>query len=226
MLLFPIGTTSAASDAGTIEGVSYNFFEPNLRCKSAPAFSILSTKFEQQTSLVRKKAEPYLIINYEYENIFSREYRQIEHFLYSSADGGNTPFYVVDFTNLITPTSITESSGDWIAAISNTRLFSTLEKQKAHNVFITNGTSWKEGSVIALTANTSITIDVDTNNFGNLAIADIAGAIIAPMYEVYAAENILSNFNTTSFIEETISTAGDGGWMYSGTIGFMSKYKV
>jgi hypothetical protein len=227
MLLFPIGTVAAASNAGTINSVSYNFFEPNLRCKSSPVFSVLSTKFEQQTSLVRKKAEPYLVISYDYENIFAREYLQIEHFVYTSADGGNASFYVVDFSKGITPSSVTDSGGDWVIAITNTRLFSILEKQKAHKVFITDGSSWKEGDVIALTNNTSITADVDTNNYGALSVANANSyGMIFPMYECYTTENVLNNFNTTTFVDETINTVNDGGWMYSGTIGFMSKYKV
>lgn len=225
MDIFPVGTVAASVDTGTIDSVSYSMFEPNLRCKSSPIFSVLTTKFDQQTMLTRKKAEPYQVIQYEYENIYDSEYRQIEHFVYSSAEGGNAPFHVVDFSAGIKPTSVTASLGDWIVAINNTRLYSTAVNKKSCRAFLWTGSSFKEGDVNNLVANTSITVDIDTLNYGSLTATDANSyAWLYPIYECYLAESPLSSFNTTFFIDD--SDVNARGWMRSGTVSFMSKYKV
>lgn len=226
MNIYPIGTISAASSQGTIDSVTYNMFEPNLRCSSTEKHNILVTRFEQQTLLTRKKAEPMLLITYEYDNILDREFKQIEHFIYSM-DDGLTSFFVIDFSKGQTPSAIS-ASGDWTVSIDNTRLYSATTNYKANRAVLWNGRNFKEGQITTVNANTSVVVDVDTNNYGALSLADAqSGAILYPLYQVYASANALSNFKTTIHVPiSKINIGSIGGWMRSGSISFVSKYKV
>jgi hypothetical protein len=152
--------------------------------------------------------------------------RQIQHFV-DDHDDALTSFYFVDLSNGITPTSVTNSSGNWLVAIDNTRLYSTVSNEKADKAFLWNGNSWKEGDIDTITTNTSIVVDVDTNNYGNLSLVNAnLDAIVYPMYQVYFSQNVLSNFKTGPYIDENITTSKDGGYMYSGIVHFIGKYKV
>lgn len=226
MKIFPLGEISAASSSGTIDSISYSLFEPNSGCFSIPVYSTLSTRFEQQSVLTRKKASPFISVSYSYDGIFSREYRQLDHFVYS-IDDALTSFYVIAFDRGITPSSITDSSSDWVCAIDNTRYFSTVTNKKAFKAVVWDGRNWKEGSVTALVANTSITLDVDTNNYGALSLADAQDSgIVYPLYEVYLSDNAMNNFKTVNYIHETINTSKDGGHTWSGNIDMIGKYYV
>lgn len=227
MDLFPIGSLSANSDTGTIDSITYSFFEPNNGCISNRVYNTLVTQFYDQTMLARKKALPHLTLQYTYDNIWDREFRQIEHFIDEMEDALN-PFWVIDLSKGSTPTSVTDSGGDWVVAITNTQLYSTTANMKAHRAFVYNGVSWKEGPVTSINTNTNITIDVDTSDYGNLALATAnLDSIVYPMYEVYVPPNILQNFRLGPFIDEDRgSTSVDGGFMRSGTVSFISKYKV
>lgn len=226
MNIFPIGLIASASDSGTIDGISYNYFEPNAGCDSNYQFDVLSSMFQNKIMLTRKKSEKVLSIEYRYVNIFDREFRQIEHFL-DEVDESLTSFFVVDFSKGQTPSSITNSSGNWVVAIDNTRLFSAITNQKAARAFIKYGNSWKEGPVELVSTNTYITVDVDTSNYGNLSLTNAnLYATLYPMYEVYAMQNSSQNLKTTVLLPESISIAQPGGWMRSGNVTFVSKYKV
>jgi len=225
MKIFPIGTVSTGSSSGTINGLSYTFFEPNKRCKSTPTYNNLITKFQNQTMLVAKKAEPFLTITYEYENIYTREYRQIEHFIHDNGEG-LVSCYMVDFSKGIASTSVA-SLGDWYVSIGNTKDFSATVNMKGNRAFITNGISWKEGQVTSLTLNASIVVDIDTYGYGSLTASNAESkGYIFPMYEVYINQGSINTFETTSYIQETINNSSDGGWMYTGNITAVSKYRI
>ena len=222
MELFPIGTLGAAS-TGTIDSVTYSFFEPNTGCTSNPVYTTLVTRSKNQTMLSRKKAEPSLTLNYQYQGIFTREFRQIEHFV-DSKDDALTSFYTVDFSRPQTPSVIATDGGDWKCSITNTRYYSTIDNQKAYWVFVWNGSNFKLGNVTALVTNTSVTLDLD---YGDLSLANAqANGKIYPVYQVYFADNALSSFKTEDYIDENINLTEDGGFTYSGDISFVSKYKV
>jgi len=226
MLLFPIGTISASNDSGTMDSIGYNFFEPNAGCNDNYQFDILTSMFQNKIMLTRKRSEKTLAVEYRYDNIFDREYRQIEHFL-ENIDESLTSFWVVDFNKGETPSSVTDSSGDWVVAISNTRLYSIITNQKAYRAFLKYGNSWKEGVVNSISTNTSITVDVDANNYGNLSLVNAnLHATLYPMYEMYAMQNSVSNLKTTVYVPAMLNINQVGGWMRSGNISFVSKYKV
>jgi hypothetical protein len=226
MNIFPIGLVAAASDQGTLNSISYDMFEPNDGCNSTYQFDILTTMFQNKMMLTRKKSERVLTVEYRYNNILEREYRQIEHFL-SEMDESLTSFWLVDFSQGQTPTGIVESASDWIVSLDSTIRYSTTTNYKANRAFIKYGSSWKEGSVVGISTNTSVTVDVDTSNYGNLSITNAnLYAMIYPMYEVYAMQNSLSNLKTTVYVSKDISLNQNGGWMRSGNISFVGKYKV
>lgn len=229
MDLYPIGALSGGSGTGAIDSVNYSFFEPNRRVHSSPTHTTLVTRFQSQTLLARKKADPFLTITYEYAYIFNSEYMQIEHFIHSQDDATN-PFMVVDLSKGEVPTAINTAS-TWIASIPNTRLYSATTNMKANYVFFWNAgiAAWKLGTVTAVTANTSVTCDVDTNNFG--AMTDAQGAVVTgnnkvfiyPVYECYFNPNSLDSFKV---VHHWPNTESERGFMRSGSVSFVSKYKV
>jgi len=224
--LFPIGTIAQDSDSGTIDGVSYALFEPNAGCSVSRMYNVLTTMFENKTLSTRKKAEPYITVTYNYNNIFSREYLQIEHFIDSVAEDALNSFFVVDFSHGQS-CSITSPVTNWVVAIDNTRLYSAIANQRADNAVLWDGSgSFMLSDVVTVTTNTSITLDY-TTYYGNLseANADSYGMLF-PVYTVYAVPNSLSGFKPTEYWDDDISLSHDGGYMYSGSIGFIGKYRV
>jgi len=225
--LFPIGTVGATS-AGTIDAVSYNMFEPNMGCTSQPVYSTLSTKFKNMSLLTRKQAEPFLVMNYGYDNIFTREFRQLQHFV-DNTDDALTSFYAVDWSRGQKPSAI--SGGAWATnnafTVGNSRFYSATTNMKSNYIFMWSGTSFKIGLVSAVGSITSITANFTTTARGDLTFAlASSSSFIYPIYQVYLNENSLSNFKTTEYIDENINLTEDGGFMYTGTIDFVSKYKI
>jgi len=226
MDLFPFGTLSSGSANGTIDGVSYSFFEPNVRCTSVDTYTSLVTRFQNQTILARQKANPYLIITYEYNNIYQQEYNQIAHFISNKNESVNS-FYVVNLDEGIVPSSI-DTSSTWTPAINNTRLFSATSNTKSNYVFFYNGINFKIGTITAVTTNTSLTCNVDTNNYGTLSDSDgatVSGSrltMIYPIYEVYLNPNSLGSFQRGDYWPQTPNK----GFLHSGSLSFVSKYKI
>lgn len=222
--LFPMGDITAASSLGTIGGIGYKQFEPNLKVGSSPKYTTLISTFESQFKQTRKKAEPYLTLKYEYDNIFSREYRQIESFI-ESVGGSLTSFYAIDWSKGLTPTSVTASGGA-VVSIPSTRLYSAQLGRGANNAFLWTGTFWRLGTVTAVAANTSVTLSVSEGTLTATYASDNAN--IYPVYEVYLAQGDAGGGLTTSkYVPvEDINLTNEGGSMYSGTLSFVGKYKI
>lgn len=222
MNIFPLGTVKSSTSTGSLG----NLFEPNAGAKSYKMYNNLITAFQNQTILTRKKSDPILMIEYEYSNIFSREYRQIENFV-SLMEDGLTSFYVVDWHKGITPSSVYPNGSDWKASVDDVDLFSTVSNQKANKVIFWDGINWKEGDVITI-GDTFIVVDIDTNNYGALTLAKAnTDAMIFPLYQCFFVPNALENFTKGEFVPNLdITKSNDGGFMMSGTITFVSKYKV
>jgi len=223
--LFPIGTVASQVSTGLVEGVSYNMWEPNARCHSNEIHTILTTSFQDQTMLTRKKAAPHLVINYEYDNIFDKEYRQIEHFVYTK-DDGLTSFYTVDWSKAQNPSVVASITNKWRVTVDNTRLYSEVTNYKANKILLWNGSKWKLGDITKVNTNATIALDM-TYHRGSLKYSETGAALMYPVYEVFFSQNALSGFKTTEYVDdENISTTGSGGYMRSGVLTFLSKYKV
>lgn len=225
MKIFPIGDAAGASSQGTINGISYSLFEPNANCQSNPLFAILQTKYQDQTMITRKRAAPFLTMVYNYNNIFTREYRQIAHFI-QSVDESLTSFYVVDFSGGMTPSAVASVGNKWVYTVDDTHFYSATPFFKANRAVAWNGQNWKEGPIQGVTLNATFSVDVFTNNFGAMTLADAANGMVYPMYEVFAVANLLGNFKPGPYWEEDITTGQPGGYMYSGNANFVSRYKV
>lgn len=226
--VFPLGDITSATEDGLINNVTYNFFEPNKGASSSPVHTNLQTRFASKIISTRKVGEPYLVIKYDYSNIFASEYKQIKHFI-DSKEGAVTSFYVIDLSQGVVPTTISTSGAYWTSSIANTRLYSAILDMKSNYVFFNNGVNWKIGAVMTVTTNTSVRADVDTVNLGTLSDSD--GAIVTgnkrtfmyPIYRCYLNQGALQNFKPSGFWPNNDSNRGP---LYSGSISFTSKYKI
>lgn len=227
MNLFPLGLLSAATSEGTINSVSFSLFEPNAGCRSYDQMTNLSSLFENQVLYTRQKALPYLIIEYSYDNIYDREFQQIDNFLYSISSGKLNPFFLIDFSRGQKPNSISNSSGDWTCTLNNTRFYSTTTNYKSNYGLLWDGYNFKIGDVISLTSNVSITIDTATLNYGSLSLTKAqSSAILYPVYEVYSGVDNLSEFKNGDFFDDKYKSPEDSGYLRSGSLTFISKYKI
>jgi len=228
MDLYPIGTVSAGSNQGTIDGISYSMFEPNAGCKSKVVFYNLTTQYENITIDTREKAPQTINLSFNYEGIFTREYRQLDHFIYFVKDGLNS-FHVVDFSKGMSPSSV-DTTSNWVAYIDDTRLFSTISNQKANWVFFWNTSSWKLGQVTTVSTNTYISCDI-SDNYGAMTTAQaetVTGSIktlVYPVYEVFLVGGV-DSFKEQDYVDKQINLTSDGGTTYSGNLVFNSRYKV
>lgn len=225
MKIFPIGDVVAASNLGALNGVALAMFEPNETCESQAIHTILQTRFGDQTQVTRKKAQPYMQIAYNYNNIFTREFRQIERAV-MDVDESLTPLYVVDFSRGLTPSTVATGAAKWTVSIDDTYFYSATAGYRANRAFLWNGNSWKEGNVTGVTLNTNITVDIQANRFGGMPLGDAASGMVYPMYESYLAAQSLQNFKPGAYWWEDVKTGESGGYMYTGNVNFVSKYKV
>ena len=223
MDIFPIGTVAAATSCGTIESRSYSMFEPNNGAKSKKIFTNLTTTMYDQTLLTRKKALPYMTFSYMYDGIWTKEFRQLAHFVDYKEDGLNS-FYVVDFSEQINYDSVASLDGKWIIDTEETRYFSATPNQKSAYAFIWDGSKFRVGDVSSITANASISVDVSTDNYGSLSLANASSiGYLYPIYNCRCKTNALSEFEKGAFVDVTTS---ERGFVRSGTVGFTTTYKV
>jgi len=228
MNLFPIGKVASKLSTGIIDSISYSMNEPNSGCHSYPSYSVLVTPFQDQTMQTRKKALPHLIISYTYDNIFHREYQQIEHFI-DYVDEALTSFYIVDFSKGFTPDTIASAANAWSLGTDNTRLYTTIANQKANKIFVWDGTThWKLGDVSTIVTNATITISLANYHRGGLKYsrATSIDVVAYPVYEAYLSPNVLSGFKPTEYWREDMGVTENGGYMRSGIVSFISKYSV
>jgi len=174
--------------------------------------------------LTRKKAAPYLILSYEYDNILNREYNQIEHFVYSMEDA-LTSFHAVDFSKGQEITVSASLTNKWRVSLDNTRVYSHVTNEKSNKIFMWSGAKWKMGDITHVTTNATIALDM-TYHRGSLRYSELSGALAYPVYEVRFSQNALSGFKSTIYVEEDMSVTSDGGYMRSGVVSFITKYKV
>lgn len=225
MKIFPIGDVAAASNQGTINGVSYSMFEPNTSCKSHAIHNILQTQFGDQTLVARKKSAPFLQINYSYDNIFTREYRQVERAV-DDVDESLSNVYVIDFSRGITPSAVASAGAKWTVSIDDTYFYSATAGYRANRAVLWDGKAWKEGNITSLTLNASITVDIQANRFGALPLADATNGFVYPLYECYINQGVMQGFKPGEFWQEDIYTGEPGGYLYNGEVTFVSKYKM
>jgi hypothetical protein len=225
MKLYPIGDVSATYSRGIIDGISYSYFEPNSGCNSYKLYDNLITTYEQQTIQTRKKSLPNIMINYKYNNIFDKEYIQIEHFI-DKVEGGLDSFYVVDLSKGSNPSAITPTSTTWTCNITNTLPYSATTNQKANYGFFWNGNKFKIGSVTTVTVNTSVVFTISTP-YGDLSSTNAKNdGLVYPVYNCYHNGNDISNFEIAGYANDKLNDPDTAGFLRSGEVSFNSKYHV
>ena len=224
--LFPIGTMAASTSLGSIDSISYSMLEPNNGCKSDPNYSNLVHEFKSKALFTRKITLPFISISYTYENIWTKEYNQIRHFV-DSMDDDLTSFYTVDWSKGQNPTSFGSWGATTVIAIDDTKLYSATTGYKSNNVLIWDGANWKLGVVASVITNTSITVNITGTNFGGLTQANAtARGYIYPIYTCYLSANSISGFTKGEYVSQPVGLTGVGGYLYSGSIAFRGKYKI
>jgi len=219
--LFPIGDLSGGSSSGTIDSISYSMFEPNNGCTTTPIYSILTNLADDKIMATRKKTDSYITVKYQYDNILDREYKQIEHFT-DDVDEALTPFYVVSWDRGITPSNVTGTT-TLTVSIPITRYFSIIANNKCNMGFLWSGSQFALGAIATVTTNTSIAM---AKTYGNLsATIAAAKAVLYPVYTGYISPGALQSFSKTEFIDEAKNPSSYGGFMRSGEISFIGKYK-
>jgi hypothetical protein len=225
MKLFPIGDVCATYSRGIIDDISYSYFEPNNGCSSYKLYDNLITTFEQQTIQTRKKSLPNIIINYKYDNIFDKEYIQVEHFI-DKVGGGLDPFYVVDLSKGSKPSAIAPTSSTWTCSITNTLPYSITTNQKANYGFLWDGVKFKIGSVTTVTANTSVVFTISTR-YGDLSSTNAKNdGLVYPVYNCYHNGDDISNFEITGYVNDKFNDLDTVGFLRSGEVSFNGKYHV
>ncbi len=223
MILFPCGTINSSDSTGTLNHVTYTIFEPNENSSSKKIYYNLISSYETQILTTRQKAEPSLSITYTYKNIFNKEFQQIKHFVnHRSAELSS--FYTINWETGFTPTTVASVAGNWQIVGDSTLDYSATSNMKSNYMILWDGNKFRVGNVTAINSATRLTINP---TYGNLGLSDAqSDANSYPVYEVRFSENPLNNFETTEYIGGTLSNSDFAGYMHSGTVSFISKYKV
>ena len=223
MILFPCGTINISDSTGTLNHITYNMFEPNENSSSKKIFYNLISPYETQILTTRQKAEPALAINYSYKDIFNKEYQQIKHFV-SHRDAELSSFYTIDWDTGFTPTTVASVAGDWQIVGDSTLNYSATSNMKSNYLILWDGNRFRVGDVTAINSATRLTI---SPTYGNLSLSTSqTDANAYPIYEARFSENPLKNFEPTEYIGGDLSNSDFAGYMHSGTVSFISKYKV
>ena len=224
MLVFPVGTINSSDSTGTLNSITYTMWEPNNGCSSNRIYHNIVSKFESGILTTRQKAEPLIAIHYNYENIFHKEFKQIEHFVRHRKAELNS-FYTVDWSSGHTPDSVASLvSGRWKVVIDSTLDYSATGNMKANFGMLWDGNKFRIGQIYSVNTATSIDLSLQ---YGNLTLTSAQNeANLYPLYEVYFTQDPIQGFQPTQYIGGDLSNTDFAGYMRSGTVSFISKYKV
>lgn len=218
MNLFPCGTVTTNPLTGTFGYL----WEPNGGCDRKAIHTTLASKTDSNFQVTRKKASVYHVFSYTYDNIWAREFLQIESF-FKSVNGKLTSFYLVDFSHMQrcvmtdNETTRTITKGGSISVLRTT-YFTTVADDGGNYACVWNPTTSEFiiGAVSSISSDISITFP-EATAVGALVAAPPSGIVVAPVYEVFFAEDQLQ-FELGEF---NPSDDNDGGFLYSGSIGFI-----
>lgn len=219
MILFPAGivTTTSTGSLGLL-------FEANNGCDRKAIHTTLVSKTDSNFQVTRKKASVYHVFSYTYENIWAREFLQIERF-FKSVNGKLTSFYLVDFSHMQRCVMVdngatrTVTKGGSISVL-RTNDFTTITDDGGNYACVWNPTtsSFIIGAISSISVDVSITFP-EATAIGALGsgITVSSGIVVAPVYKTFFAEDQLQ-FEPGEFVP---SDDSDGGFLYSGSIGFI-----
>lgn len=221
MNVFPIGSLTDTSSSTGTRGL---LWEPNAGCLRRPIYTTLVSKTEANTQVTRKKAEVYHTFTYTYENIWTKEYVQIEKF-FKDMYGKLTSFSLVDFSHMqpcimAGTDTRTMTKGGTISSL-DTSFFTTTSGEGGNYccVWSPSTSKFKIGVVASISASTNVTFDNTAGTtIGDLASGSI-GLVLCPVYTVYFTDDQL-NFEIGEFNPDETD---DQGYVYSGSISFIQS---
>jgi len=217
LYLYPVGIVTGTADSrgGWTSGSPVNdFFEPNRGCVSQVVDNTLISQFENHSIQTRQRTPSYRTLQYQYEDIWAREYEMMERF-YELRNGRASRFYVIDLSQQETCTAMALAGGNISASIPDTHRFSTTAGRTGYYA-----AAWKPaqaslviGKMVSISADKQITF---TASWGDLT-AYGGDIYVYPVIECYFSDN-LSNFKQGEFNPEV---GDDRGYMYSGNVSFL-----
>ena len=221
MELFPIGTLNSSNSTGTYG----SFAEPNKNCSHNVVHTSLVAQMESNVLVTRKKAERSHIFTYSYENIWAREFLQIEKF-FNAMYGRVTSFYLADLSRM-QRSSLSLGGGNYTVTFGGsltsfeTSYYTTTEGEGGQYVFVWDAAGFKFRLGKIATINTSVSVVFpDATDYVDLA-AGTTPIVACPVYRVCFGQDQLNaepgEFNP--------SDDADGGFMYSLDISF-TQYGV
>jgi len=218
LYLYPIGiltATDTSQGKWTSGGTGVNdLFEPNMGCTSQISDNVLVSQFENHAIQTRKRIPNFRNLKYSYEDIWSREYEQIERF-FELRDGRAERFHVIDFSQNEKCTAMSITNSNVSASISDTHRFSTTSGRTGYYACAWKPTqaSLVVGKMVSISADKQITF---TASWGDLSVYG-GNIYVYPVIECYFGGD-LNNFKQGEFNPED---GDDRGYMYSGDVSFI-----
>ena len=227
--LFPLGYV--ASDNSNSKGnfvasqlsasATNELFEPNAGANKVKVGFTAMSNMENRTIWTRKIGEHRHKIEYNYENIFNWEFKQIRRFMRDVASYGTNSFYVIDFSSGQKITALA-TGANWNASIYDTTDFSATSGEGGRYVCIwyPHKKKFRVGIISTKVDDSSIEFS-NTSDFGDLQDFSVGNVYAYPMYRCYLAD-VNEDFRTTGFIDTHLN-ASFVGPVRSGTVRFLQR---
>jgi len=227
--IFPIGYIASTNTnskgnfvSGQISASATNYlFEPNAGCnKTKVGFAAMST-MENRTIWTRQIGEHRHKLEYNYENIFNWEFKQIRRFMRDVGNYGVNSFYVIDFSSGQKVTALA-TGATWNASIYDTTDFSATagEGGKYVCVWYPHKTKFRVGAISTKVEDSSITFS-NVSDFGDLQDFSIGKVYAYPMYRCYLAESN-EDFKVNDIVDANLN-ASFVGPVRSGKVTFIQR---
>ena len=177
---------------------------------------------ENRAIWTRKVGEHRHTIQYNYNNIFNWEFRQIRRFLRDVADYKANSFYIVDFSSGQKVTALATGGGIWNASIYDTTDFTatSAEGGKFVCIWYPNQSKFRIGGISTKAEDSSITFS-DSDDYGDLEDFSLGKVFAYPMYRVYLVDD-KEGFEVTNFVDVN-ENASFAGPVRSGELNFIQR---
>jgi len=227
--IFPIGYIASTNTnskgnfvASQLSASATNLlFEPNAGCNKVKAGYTSMSTMENRAIWTRKIGEHRHRIEYNYDNIFNWEFKQIRRFIRDVAEFGTNSFYVVDFSSGQKVTALA-TGATWNASIYDTTDFSATSGEGGRYtcIWYPHKKKFRVGIISTKVDDSSIQF-ANTSDFGDLEEFSVGQVYAYPMYRCYLADPT-EDFKVTDFIDTHLS-ASFVGPVRSGTLKFMQR---
>ncbi len=158
------------------------------------------SEMENRAIWTRKIGEHRHNIQYNYDNIFNWEFKQIRRFLRDVAEYQANSFYVVDFSSGQKITALA-TGANWNASVYDTTDFTATSGEGGRYVCIwyPNQSKFRVGIISTKVEDSSIQFS-NTSDFGDLEDFSLGKVFAYPMYRVYLVDDD-EGFEVTNFVD-------------------------